>query len=41
MKLDENATAIKSLSEQYEKCIKNVVDLISGNKQIKEKVKTD
>lgn len=38
-KLDENTMAIKSHSEQYEKCIKIMEDLISENKQLKEKVK--
>lgn len=38
-KLDENTMAIKLQSEQYEKCIKVMEELLSENKQLKEKVK--
>lgn len=38
-KLDENTKAIKLQSEQYEKCMKVMEELLSENKQLKEKVK--
>lgn len=38
-KLDETNVVLKSQSEQYEKCVKIMEDLISENKQLKEKVR--